>query len=165
MTDTSPPPGSTSQAKTIILAALSIVTVGLLIAGGMYWSLNRGAPRRTTADCTGVQSIGSVEGLTHDAKLSPYYGTIGGRCEYWIALRNTTELVAYKAEPVGRTCKIHYEAPKNGFLCDGKLVAQSALQTWPGSNVTTGPKAGSFEIDFGPNPSPGSTSGISTRRD
>ena len=138
---------------TAVKATLSVLAFGLLVVGLMYWSLNRGQTS-TNGTCGGRSRVGDVKGLLHDAKLSPTYSTLGGRCEYLLSPRGgvkTAPLVAYKATLPGRNCKLKWEEPKKSFLCDKSVVAWAALQEWPSREVTEGPQAGSFEIDFGPN--------------
>ncbi len=132
--------------RTVLMAAASILAVGLLIAGGIYWSLRRGDG--TGSGCGGTRPIGSTAGLLDDAKLSPYNGTLGGRCEYWIAYRNG-HLVAVKPHIVDKTCSLMWDSSRNSFTCAHDTVPWSEVQFWPSQEITSGPNNGVFEIDFG----------------
>ena len=138
-------PTKTEQRRTIILAALSVVVVGLLIAGGMLLVLNRGD---STADCSGPEPIGSAAGLQKQAELSPFNGTLGGHCEYWVIYRDG-KLQAAKSRILGRDCSLEWYAPINGFRCDREPVAWTELVYWPSRIITDGDFSGTFEIDFG----------------
>jgi hypothetical protein len=143
---TSPTPtNTTSERRTIALATLSVLAIGLLIAGAMLWVLNRGD---ATADCSGRRPIGLAAGLEIDAKLSPFNGTLGGHCEYWVVYRDG-KLQAAKPHVPGRECTLDWYAPINGFRCNGKPVEWNELQYWPSRVITDGDVAGTFEVDFG----------------
>ena len=146
-----PQANSRSLTGTAMKATLSILVIGFALVGVMYWSLNRGATS-TNGQCGGKARVGDVKGLLTDAKLSPTYSTLGGRCEYLLSPRDgvkTAPLTAYKATLAGRECKLKWEEPKKAFLCGSDVVLWPELQTWPSREIREGPQAGSFEIDFG----------------
>ncbi len=139
---------TTSERRTIAVAALSVLIVGLLIAGGMLLVLNRGD---ATAACGGRTPIGLAAGLQVDAELSPFNGSLGGHCEYWVVYRDG-KLQAAKSRVEGRDCALLWYTPINAFRCDGAPVEWSELIYWPTRILTEGEFKGAFEVDFGPAP-------------
>ncbi len=164
-TGAKPPP---SVAKVATLATLGVLLAGALIGGGILWSLHRygsasscPAPSTTSApqhlaasgpelDGNGWVNVGDVGDIRDRAELSPYYGTLGGRCEYWITLDHGT-LYAYKSRIPGSSCAVIWNQPRHTFICNQtkQAIALSQLGRWPARVITSGPNKNSFEIDFG----------------
>ncbi len=135
-----------NELKTIVGAVAIVLAVGLLILGGLVFSLHRGDS--SGAACGGKRQVGFVSGLLDDAKSSPTNGTLGGRCEYYVLLRDG-KLRAAKAHIAGASCALDWYEPHKAFRCDKVDVAWSKIEYWPTREITTGPQKGEFEIDFG----------------
>ncbi len=171
MDTASAPTGDTRPGltKVVVLATLSVLVVGGLIAGGLAWSLHlygggsscpAAAPAGVTTTTEPLTDsgpitapwvvVGDAGGLTDQAKLSPYYLTLGGRCEYWLTLRNGT-LYAVKARIEGLPCAVIWNDPKDNFICnqDGRIVPWDELERWPARVIKSGPRKGTFAINFG----------------
>jgi len=88
--------------------------------------------------------------MRSSAKPSPYYGNLGGRCEYWVVLEHG-ELAALKARLPGSPCAVKWKQPRHAFVCNQTQVAipRSHVPRWPSRLITSGPNRDAFEIYFG----------------
>ena len=108
------------------------------------------APKGPEITGSSWTNIGDAATLKSESGGSAYYSTLGGRCEYWLVVRNDT-LYAYKARLPGSTCAIIWNQPRHSFICNATkdLVSISELPRWPAREITSGLAKGGFEIDFG----------------
>jgi hypothetical protein len=155
-----------SMAKAVTLATLGVLLFGALVGGGIYWSLHRFgsqstcpaasavaqpqvAPRGPEISGPGWTTIGDASILKSEAAGSAYYLTSGGRCEYWLVVRNNT-LYAYKARLPGSKCAIIWHQVSHSFICNATkvIVPLDKMPRWPAREITSGPNKGGFEIDL-----------------
>ncbi|HEY1739115.1 MAG TPA: hypothetical protein VGI86_10410 [Acidimicrobiia bacterium] len=157
-----------STARVATLATIGVLLFGLVIGGGLYWSLHRFgskgtcpsnaslqtapkqvAPKGPQINGPGWQVVGDSSALIMETAGSAYYLTMGGRCEYWLIVRNNT-LYAYKARLPGSTCAIIWNQRAHSFICNAtkEIVPLAQLPEWPARMITSGTNNGSFEINF-----------------
>ncbi|HEY3834456.1 MAG TPA: hypothetical protein VGO03_19340 [Acidimicrobiia bacterium] len=157
-----------NTAKVATLATIAVLLFGLVIGGGLYWSLHRFgskgtcpataalqrapkqvAPKGPQINGPGWQVVGDSSALIMETAGSAYYLTMGGRCEYWLIVRNNT-LYAYKARLPGSTCAIIWNQRAHSFICNATkvIVPLTQLPEWPARMITSGTNNGSFEINF-----------------
>jgi hypothetical protein len=155
------------MAKLVTIATLSVLAVGGLIASGIVWSLHRygggsSCPPATSGATVAVSSsgpeiddpgwvlIGDSADMRESAEQSPYYGNLGGRCEYWVVL-DKGALAAYKARLPGSKCAVKWKDARKTFVCNQtkQPIALTELPRWPSRLITSGPNKNTFEIYFG----------------
>jgi hypothetical protein len=155
-----------SMVKVATLATLGVLVFGAVVGGGIYWSLHRFGSKSTCPAArpespqlvalqgpelkgNGWMIVGDASILKQEAAGSAYYLTMGGRCEYWLVVRNKV-LVAYKARLPGSTCAIIWNQPRHSFICNATkaIVPLSQLPRWPAREITSGPNKGNYEINF-----------------
>jgi hypothetical protein len=160
------------MARIFTLSLIAVLVAGGLIGGGLAWSLHRygggsSCPSSNKPEAEALTTpttfltkgplesgpswviVGDTAGLSTQAEPSPYYLTLGGRCEYWLVLEHNV-LYAYKARIANSSCAIIWNDPKHAFICQTTkaVVPKALLQRWPARTITSGPSKGSFEIEF-----------------
>ena len=110
-----------------MVAAAVIVAVGFGVIAGLVWVSGRGGE----PSCDGEVDLGYAPELIEAAEVEPFFQPIDDRCQYWLAVDDDGEVVAYKTRLPGRDCNVRWDIELESWRCGDVEIEPDELQRWP----------------------------------
>lgn len=130
-----------------VVAALVIMAVGLAV----IWALVSIAGRGGEPSCDGEVDLGYAPELIQAARVEPFFQAVDDRCQFWLAVDEAGDVVAYKKQLPGRSCNVRWDIELQSWRCGDLAIDPADLQRWP-ARVEIRDGLEHLLIDFGPAP-------------